>query len=569
MSTIVYLLLALNHYRTMKRFYLLLCALAFLFVNQKAYSQFYFINSEMHTCADGITEVSGFEFWEAYQTIDGTYDGELDPTHCINIGTEPNFASVLESEIDITKPVFLHWHGDAPVQLSPNQLYNITFYNSGQGLDLYSIDYCDDGVCQGFIAKTRVPDDPADADTESEVRMYTQEFGPNEMMGMEIAPMCVASEYFLDVNEITDLYYKLQFEPGFGTYFINDGYLEGVWDVSELDNQSLTWYQSAPGDYFFSYSNLLVMHDDTSFPNLDNITYLEASPIPNVSEVTEVSLTLESPATLTFQPFTAVRGGYIEGSTEQRHSVVLVNSGGEFCLNSFFELVFNPQNSLIYNSGKMNMAWGSCMRFEPGSTLQVGTNAQLHYGEQGMGMLAMQSGSHIVLEDGASIIMDNPLRLFNANWQTEVENIHIYLNQGNSLVFGTYSSVENMSDGELMKLVVHLNGGHIDISNLDAESLKHLEFVYPEQSKSIALLAVLGNPVSDAINFQMHTQQPGLGKVIMMDAMGKIVATYTATLAQGFNQLQLNVQHLVAGTYTMQVQVGKEQFSTRWMKINN
>ncbi len=553
----------------MKRFYSLLCAMACLSASHNALSQFNFSVPETHLCADGVTEVEAYQYWEAYQTLDGTYYGEVDPAHCVNLGIEPFTAIISEADIDITKPVFIHWQGAAPVQLSANWLYNITFYNTSQGLDLYSIDYCDDGVCQGFIAKTRVPDDPSDADTELEVRIYTQEFGPSEMMGMEIAPMCVASEYFLDVNEITDLYYKLQFEPGFETYFINDGYLEGVWDVSELDNQSLTWYQGAPGQYFFYNSNLLVKHDEASFPNLENITYLEASPIPNAPEVTEVLLTLESQATLTFQPFTAVRGGFIEGSTEQRHSVVLVNNGGEFCLNSFFELVFNPQNSLVYNSGKMNMAWGSCMRFEPESTLQVGPNAELYYGEQGMGMLAMQSGSKIVLEEGASIVLDNALRLFNADWQTEIENIHIYLNEGNSLVFGPYSMINNISNGEQMKLVVHLNGGFVDIANLDAESLKHLEFVYAEQNQSIALLAMLGNPVSDALNFQMHTQQQGNSSVKMIDGMGRVAAEYNMALAQGFNQLQLDVQHLPAGAYTMQVQVGNEQFSTRWVKLNN
>ncbi len=553
----------------MKRFYSLLCTMACLSASHNATSQFNFSVPETHLCADGVTEVQAYQYWEAYQTLDGTYYGEVDPAHCVNMGIEPFTAIISEADIDITKPVFIHWHGDSPLQLGPNQLYNITFYNSSQGLDLYSIDYCDDGVCQGFIAKTRVPDDPADADTESEVRVYTQEFGPNEMMGMEIAPMCVASEYFLDVNEITDLYYKLQFEPGFEAYFINNGYLEEVWDVSELDNQSLTWYQGAPGQYTFYNSNLLVKHDEASFPNLENITYLEASPIPNAPEVTEVLLTLESMATLTFQPFTAVRGGFIEGSAEQRHNVVLVNNGGEFCLNSFFELVFNPQNSLVYNSGKMNMAWGSCMRFEPYSTLQVGPNAELHYGEQGMGMLAMQSGSNIVLEEGASIVLDNALRLFNADWQTEIENIHIYLNEGNSLLFGPYSIINNISDGEQMKLVVHLNGGFVDIANLDAESLKHLEFVYAEQNQSIALLAMLGNPVSDALNFQMHTQQQGNSSVKMIDGMGRVAAEYNMALAQGFNQLQLDVQHLPAGAYTMQVQVGNEQFSTRWVKLNN
>jgi Secretion system C-terminal sorting domain len=567
MSTIVYWWKALNHYLTMKRFYYLISS--FLMLHSGAQAQFDFNEPEMQTCADGETQVQSYVGWQAYQTLDGTHNGPLDPEHCINLGDLSGMAIITESEIDVTKPVFIHWHGASPIPLQANQLYAINLYNSSNGLDLYSIDYCDDGVCQGYIVKTRVPDDPSDADAEPEVRTYTQEFGPSTMMGLEIAPMCLASEYFSTTNEITDLYFKLLFEPGFGTYQMQGGYLEEIWLAQVIDTQSIIWYQSLPNEYYLWDFNFLVLHDETSFPNLENITYLEVGPYPNVAEVTNVLLSVQPQASLSFQPFTAVRGTLVEGSADQRHTVTLINNGGEFCINSWFELVFGPQHSLIYNAGKMNMAWGSCLRFEPNSTLQVGTNAALHYGEQGMGMLAMQSGSKIVLEPGAKIVMDNALRLFNAEWQTEPEDIHIYLNEGNSLVFGNYASIDNVSDNEQMKLVVHLNGGYVDITHLSEESLRHIEFVYPEQNESMALLAVLGNPAAHSFNFQMHTQQQGKGVIHMIDAMGKIVAEYAVNFTEGFNQLQLDVQALAEGTYTMQLQAGNDQLSTRWIKLND
>ncbi|MBL7942217.1 MAG: hypothetical protein JNM00_05600, partial [Flavobacteriales bacterium] len=49
-------------------------------------AQFEFGPIQTYLCADGVTEISAPENWQVYQTLDGTFYGEVDVTQCINMG---------------------------------------------------------------------------------------------------------------------------------------------------------------------------------------------------------------------------------------------------------------------------------------------------------------------------------------------------------------------------------------------------------------------------------------------------------------------------------------------------
>ncbi|MFN0032336.1 MAG: T9SS type A sorting domain-containing protein [Flavobacteriales bacterium] len=515
--------------------------------SNRASAQFEFANPVINLCADGITEISSYENWTAYQTIDGTMNGELDTQHCINLGSLGSDAAILEEEIDISKPVFLHWHG-SPVLLQPNYLYNIwpSMYNEG-AINTTDITYCDDGFCQGYGIAVQVPDDPDDADSEPQIRWHFQEFGTSQWSG-GFAPACLASEYFESDQHIVDLYLKFQFNPGFSQFYVYANYLDYVWDMQTIDNSSIQWYYNGANNYSLDWGNYLALHE-LSFPNLANITYLELTPQPNTATQEEVILTIGYETTLTFQPYTDLRGALIEGSADLRHNVTLINNGGEFCMPMFFELVFGPGENFVFNDGHVGLAWGSCLRFQPQSTLHLGYHAMLHYGEQGMGMLGLQSGCALQMDELAELHIDNTVRMFNEPWQTDLEDVHIYLREGNQLVFGPYSHLENFSTNEEMKLVVHLEGGYLNIDELSDEEKKHIEVEYAKKNETLALLQLQGNPATDVLSCSLHALAEGNAQCLITDANGKLIQSGSVLLQSGYNHVTTDISALSEGIY--------------------
>lgn len=528
-------------------------------------AQFSFIEPITNLCADGETPTTSFVGWEAYQTYDGTKDGERDTLHCIQLGELTYQATILESEIDISKPVFLHWQG-APVALQQDYLYNISMYASSMSaINLTDINYCDDGFCQGYGIAVQVPDDPEDGDTIAETRWHFQEFGQT-FWGGDYAPACLPSEQFTTDQYITDIYLKFLFMPGFSEYSVYDLYLDYVWDMQLLTNDELPWYYAGDNSYSLGWGNYLALHDAALFPNLNNISYLELSPQPNTATQENITFFINQEATLTFQPYTDMRGALLEGSDEIRHTVSLVNNGGEFCMPFGFELVFEPGDRYIFNDGHLGMAWGTCMRFQPDSKLQIGAHAMLHYGEQGMGMLALQSGCEMLLSHHAELHINNTVRMFNEPWQTTIEDIHLFLNDGNQLVFGPFAHLENFSMNEEMKLVVHLNGGYLDLGNLSEEERKHIEVIYPEQNEELAVLQVLGNPALEQLQCTVHSMKEANTRVEIMDANGRLVMEMNGMLVSGFNQLSIDISSLSSGVYISRLSQGSAVVNMKFVK---
>jgi hypothetical protein len=543
----------------MKNLYLFVF-LSFAFSTVKA--QFAFSTPINQLCIDGETTITGFQNWMAYQTLEDTYDGTIDSTVCINLGSQPWQAELMTSEFDASKPVFLRWHSDDGHLLDPNTLYALSIYLNMMN-DLNSgLEDCEDGVCNGFIVRVRVPDSPNDMDDLPEYRLHTQEFVANNFGYISV---CLPTESFENGTFIEDIVLKLNVIEEAPSILVYDVFLEYVWSGVILGESDMLDYQNGQFNYtLWSYNNYVIQYEETTFPSVDDISYLDVSPVPNISEQAAIFLTIAQEASLTFQPFTALRAGLIEGQTEDRHILSIVNNGS-VCMNFWFELALPPGGTYIHNEGRIESSWGSCMRFVPDAKLRVAADKVLEFGQMGMGMLAMQSQSLIELEENAQIELNCPMRIFNEPWQTEIEHVHVYLKPGNALVFGPYASMENYSTNETMKLMVHMQGGYLDIANLSDEERKHIVLVYDNATPNFDWISQESLVTDDEWNGACRVKGNAALTWEVYNSAGQRVLSSSVSNNQHYVQLSFSTADWSNGMYTLVLMENGQRIATKLM----
>lgn len=524
-------------------------------------AQFGFDTPINQLCFDGQTALQVFQHWEAYQTLDNLYNGTIDSTVCINLGNLLGMAELPTAEFDPTKPVFLRWHSDDGYYLEPNMLYALSIYLN---MDMINTDVqdCEDNVCNGFIVRVRVPDNPNDFDLLPEYRTHVQEFVLTEFGNISV---CLPTESFLEGTYIEDIVLKMYVQPDAPSLQVYDPFLEYVWSSAMLTTNEMLSYQTDQFNYsLWPFTNYVVQYQETTFPALEAISYLDVSPVPNIAELAVVNLTLQEYASLSFQPFTALRGALVEGQTEQRHILSIINNG-TVCMNFWFELVMPPGGTFTYQRGKIESSWGSCMRFVPDATLRVGQDAVLEFGEQGMGMLATQSGALIDLEENAQLVLHCPLRMFNEPWQTNIENVHVYLKPGNALVFGPDASLENFSTDATMKLVVHLQGGYLDMANLSNEERKHIELVYEDAVVGMDWVSQESLVTDGEWNGACRVQGQSPLTWEVYNSAGQRMWSSTLPNDQPYVQMSFATGALAKGLYTLVVIENGQRIATKLM----
>lgn len=217
----------------------------------------------------------------------------------------------------------------------------------------------------------------------------------------------------------------------------------------------------------------------------------------------------------------------------------------------FIELVATPGGIYTHRKGKIETSWGTCMRFQPDATLRIAPHAHLEYGHMGMGMLALQSGAQVDIQESSSMLVNGTIRMFNEPWQTDIESIHVDLSAGNSLIFGPYATIENFSTNEAMKLVIHMNGGYLDVRNLSEEELNHIQFVYPDNQAPLDWLQ-MESLISD-------NQMVGACRVIEGEKLnwqvhnmaGQLIMNVDQVPTQNYAQFEVTTTDWKPGMYTI------------------
>ena len=145
----------------------------------------------------------------------------------------------------------------------------------------------------------------------------------------------------------------------------------------------------------------------------------------------------------------------------------------------------------------------SCMQFSSGSQLIVEEDAHLTLGHAGQGILALRSGGSIRMKKNSQLTLDLNIEMHELAGDTRTDQIDCHLSPGAKLVFTKQCQLSNQYSLSDIKLMVYLNNGAVDLSNLSAherslikfgendssqESRQHKVEVYPNPVKQIAFV---------------------------------------------------------------------------------
>ena len=513
---------------------------------------------------DSSIHVLTYQGWEAYQTFDDLWVGPRDTSVCIDLAhVEGSYVQsyINTDQVDASRPVFVRWLSDSAsaLPLTPNDEFALDASTyAPNGFD--DTNTCPGGFCTGVQAAVRIPHWSGEG---TDLRWYQSAYNGNSWLSTPLH-LCIPTEHFPQ-NDLAEVIYSLKSATG------NPGenlqlYSPELTDLGANGNLALltqdlfAQYQTGPSSYelnpyFFFGFNFLAMYPDTTYPEINNIRYLELSPSPNTPDSQQVTLTLSPEIGLNFQPYTDLRGGLVVGSDTLRHSINVINNGADLCLTyMWIDLVIGPGDQYTHQAGHVDFAGErSCMQFKPDATLEVVSGTTFYYGDDGRGMLALNAGCHVQLDANAELNMHGTMVLMAPTNATQTEDLRIVLKDGAKLTFAPGSHIINGSGfGQGMMLDILEDGGKLDLSGLSGpDRLKVRVTELP--ATDVAPVLVLGNPVGEALNMELAVRQNGTCNVHALDAAGRTVANATFQLVAGRNTIGLPTANWLPGTYLVEL----------------
>ena len=543
---------------------LLLCLLCFSFLAKGQFLNSNFNDLETADCPwnDTITILQP-DHWTLYQTTDGTWDGPIDSTRCIEVIDSPNWGMDIDlSQIDPNRPLFVRYIGIGPlfqIPITENALYNTGVFikplaetGLNQNLD------CENGLCTGLIVGIQVPDETGDS---TNLRIYNI---PSTPTGNTDYIECIPTENFPNENYLKEFIYKISvdtssipnedflisiggafLEHQFSVNWITSIFIdEGFWDGASYNAD--IW--QIPG---FSDNNL-VIYQGSEYPSADNPFFLEPELGYNPSEQVDININIAG-AKLQFQPFAHIRSGLVAGSDSLRHNLNLINNGN-YC-TSFIELIFDENTNYVHGTGTVDFNdQSSCFQFRSGSKLKVANGESFHYAYDGIGALLLRSGSQIELGKNSKFYFNGTLFL-RQDEATTKEEISITLNPGNILEFEENARLfaDEITPGGA-SLNIYMNGGTLIADHLSAEERSHLNLIYPPVSPTINENFELSpNPVQNDLQISYTSRHSANIQVQITDALGKNWDMQLFEAEKGINNWTISTQKLPDGIYYLTV----------------
>jgi hypothetical protein len=516
-----------------------------------------------------------YQGWEAYHTLDDSWHGIRDSTFCIDLVhlNQSGWPSprILFDQIDVDRPVFLRalLTDENALPLTADNQYTIGF--SAYGPTSFDLGDCPDGPCTSMRAAIRIPDE---AGSGTDLRWH--ETAPtDDMWAAYPFNLCLPTEKF-EMNDLREFIVSLKAvapQPGgsFSLWSPEISDLDLFSDLIRLTEDVLPQYAIGPATYLFNGSwgaNYLVMHEDEGYPSPDNISYLDFLPQPNVAEQVPLSVTLAEYSGFNFQPYAQLRGGLVAGSDSLRHPLEVINEGADLCLSSqIVELVWEPGDRYVHRAGHLEFhGLRSCFMFKPGSALVMDNNSVLHYGRNGRGMLALFEGSNFEMRANSHLLLEGPLVLLDPPDMEEAKDMRIVLRDNARLTFLRGSRIMNHSSlGGNKKLVVILDGGHIDLHGLELEDREKVVVIrLPVERVTNAVL--LGNPVGEELVMSLASREAGTLMLRCLDPLGRSVMATDIGLGEGENLIRVPVHHLKSGAYLVETVVHGERQVVRFIK---
>jgi hypothetical protein len=519
---------------------------------------------------DATKTISQPQNWVVYQTQNGAWDGPIDSSRCIAATVSNATGMKIDlTQIDPSKPLFVSAKAQeffTTPSLTPNKLFNLNFYGtaSDTSVHLKTGANCVESVCSGVFLGINVP-----GDVRTQRGLLTQN-GVYLNIGT-----CFPSEFFIE-QTLRNLVLKFQFKEGASlinrfltlTYIQIDeaagepGYVTQVPatlnDLSTLTGEyEVNVSETTP----FSFSqSFLMLYTQAGYPSASNPSYVEAYPEEDNGFQETINLNVESFQNLEIQPFTYLRGALVAGSDTLRHIANLVNNGGDLCFN-FIDLVFNG-GEYRHHAGTLTMQSPfSCMQYRSGSALRVMEGAELYYGQEGTGMLALCANASIILERGATLTFDGVLNMSECNNLIPSQQIYMDLPPGARLIFTKNAHITNQySKDRQMKLNVRMLGGMLDDSALNTEDRALIQRIYPEPEANLAdNLRVSPNPFEEVLNLEWNAAVAETLQVDWLDVQGKLWWTEKRSVEKGLNTWSV-APNVPVGVYFLRFSGGSGWF---------
>lgn len=560
---------------------LLFCALTSTILTAQNLPNYTFSNPVEQACYYDTLQVdSVFPDWDAFQTIDSTRWGARD-SNCFSTAFPPSGNAILRwQDLDHNKPVYFNSRlvqDSITVALDSNSLYRVEVNANSWPLQLQSDTLCKEGLCSGMELGIEIPDS---AGTGFEIRWYR---GYSIFNGS--TEFCFPTEKFPNGNAIHRAWLKFTPDPTvsntnqisiYGVYIqdmrytteqirqVNAQYFSGTNWIYELDQ-----FWGGPSCQGIC-PNKMFMYNDTTYPSLNNPSFVDVFPTNNTSTVEHIEIIVNPTATALFQPYTYLRGGQVLGDT-LRHTYNFINNGGTICTYGFIELNFQGGNDYTHRSGKVEFnSPNSCFRFGKGSTLRVEDGSVFHYGKPGRGMLALQTGAQIEVGKGSELILQNKVVFGEYKTENEPASIRIDLLPGSKLTFAPGASLSN----ELSKfperefLWIYMRGGELDDSGLSPQDRALIKRVYVNPVSELdAALEMQGNPFAEQLRFSLEGNAGQSLDLAMFNPSGQLTATKSLRLSAGTNEINWDLPELPQGVYLLRVKRGSVVITRKVIKM--
>lgn len=548
-----------------------ICTLVFSLFVFSLYAQDYyppnawFFEKSVVPCPyDSTTDIEIFNDWQIYQTLNNQWDGIVDSSQCISLSDVSGETRLLLNQIDPTRALFIRSQVyEDPRLYQTDWLYQIN--NSGVkslGLDLNLQDTCENGLCSGLILGIEIPDT---LPNQSALRMHYDAFSTFEgsNVGQFNNSYCLPTEKF-GYNNLKEYIFKFTFdETNLSNHYISnmDIYIEPSYAIeylTEIESNFMSgdeWFYYL-NDYFYYYGSVVGKYTADSYPSMDSISYIEATPGGNFSEQQTINVIIDDYSPLIFQPFTAIRGALVEGSDSLRHITNLVNNGADMCLSYFIELVFDDNTTYQHQAGTLDFhGKSSCMAFRSGAALVINDEAALVYGQGGKGVLNLQPGSTVNIGQNATLEIDTRLSLFGKPKPGDPVQVFMELNPGSTLSFGKNAYITNIyAQSPDSKLNIYMNGGVLNESNLDADSRRLIHKIYPETKPVFAEnITVFPNPVYHFLTVKINAKEASECQLTWKDVNGKVLKSEKINVEKGYNFLEQPIAEFAAGIYFLEI----------------
>lgn len=535
-----------------------------------------FTNAAMDTCAydtSGSALVYTVPEWESYQTLDSTWTGPHDSACFSLVPTAPNGVYLPLPAISDTLPFYVRSLLDSSnaVALDSNTLYKVfvSQYALSGPVQFLPGNNCKEDLCNGMMLGIQIPDS---AGTGTAMRWY-KGYGTDNGYAYEF---CFPTEKFPNGNHIREAILKYFESPGLNTV---DERLMAVsledmgWQTNKFTHLDAN-YQNGPNwaylmsPFMWPGPNYMAIYHDTTYPGPNAISFIDVDPPPSPTQDT-VEVLVDPFSFFIQQPYTALRGGLVQGDTT-RHILHLINQGGTICMYQIVELLFENGNGFTYRSGNVNFEGATaCMLFGKGGKLRVERNAVFHYGAPNRGMLALRPGGKVEIASGSELIVHNTVSLREYRGDAGGLNFHIYLSRGSKLSFAPGSKITEMGTAfpGQNRLFIHMKGGQLDDSGLDALSLSFLTRVYDTPADELSdNLRVNGNPFDSRLSLSLVSGSDMQVRVRIADVKGSVIWEGEWKAQQGISWFEVPTATWQPGMYLLSCETALGTVSRRVVK---